>query len=116
MIRRQRLRGRSARYPRRWPGVLVWTAGALAATAVPVGIAYLRGRDRSMGIGHAPDAVLGALAQAVPSIALTVAAAIALAWCVRRLSAEALAYRPGASRSPSSRADPGSRSMPSSSR
>ena len=40
-------------------------------------------------------AVLDALSQAVPAIALTTAAAIGLAWCVRRLSLEALAYRPG---------------------
>ena len=95
MIRRRKLRGRSARYPRRWPVVAGWSAGAAAAAAVPVGIAYLHGRPPQANTGQMREALSHAIAQAVPSIALTTAAVIAFAWCVRRLLLETLAYRPG---------------------
>jgi hypothetical protein len=94
MIRRRKLRGRSARYPRRWPVVVGWATGALAAAAVPLVIAYLRGGPQ-MKPASWPVAVIETLTQPIPAIALTSLAVIALAGCIRRLSLEGLAWRPG---------------------
>src|SRR4051794_41344319 len=95
MIRRRKLGSRSARYAHRWPTVVGWSAGAAASAAVPVALAYLHGRSSATSMGEMPDAVFHGLSQAVPTIAITTLAVVALAWCVRRLSWEVLAHRPG---------------------
>ena len=95
VILRRKLRGRSSRYPRRWPAVVGWSLGALAAGAVPLLLAYLRGHDGSARMGAAGNAVFDTLTQTIPGTAVSFLALIAFAWCVRRLSFEAMAYRPG---------------------
>ena len=65
MIRRRKLRGRSSRYPRRWPAVVGWSAGALVAGAVPLLLAYLRGHNGSTKMGEAGNAVFDTLTQTI---------------------------------------------------
>ena len=88
MIRRRKLRGRSSRYPRRWPAVVGWSAGALVAGAIPLLLAYLRGRSSPTKMGEAGNAVFDTLTQTIPGTAVSLLALIGLAWCVRRLSFE----------------------------
>ena len=107
MIRRRKLRGRSSRYPRRWPAVVGWSAGALVAGAIPLLLAYLRGRSSPTKMGEAGNAVFDTLTQTIPGTAVSLLALIALTWCVRRLSFEAMAYRPGRIEVPAFAGGPG---------
>jgi hypothetical protein len=93
VIRRRKLRARSPRYPRRWPAVLLWSVAGLAMAAVPLWLAYLHGRKPPKRETASP--VLETLSQTVPATALSCLALIALAYCVRRVSQEAMAYLPG---------------------
>ena len=107
MIRRRKLRARSARYPRRWPAVIGWSLAGLVAAAVPLVLAYLRGRQTPTRMGETPNAVFETLTQAIPAATISCLALIALAWCIRRLSFEAMAYRPGRIEVPAFTAEPG---------
>jgi hypothetical protein len=93
VIRRRKLRARSPRYPRRWPAVVLWSVAGLAMAAVPLWLAYLHGRKPPKG--ETPNPVLETFGQTVPATALSFLALIALAYCARRVSQEAMAYRPG---------------------
>src|SRR5215210_7389910 len=73
--------------------------------AVPLWLAYLHGRKPAKG--DTADPVLETLGQSVPATALSCVALIGLAYCVRRLSQEALAYRPGRIEVPVFAAGPG---------
>lgn len=79
VILRRKLRGRSSRYPRRWPAVVGWSLGALAAGAVPLLLAYLRGHDGSARMGAAGNAVFDTLTQTIPGTAVSFLALIAFA-------------------------------------
>ena len=77
------------------------------AGAVPLLLAYLRGHNGSTKMGEAGNAVFDTLTQTIPGTAVSLLALIALAWCVRRLSFEAMAYRPGRIEVPAFGSGPG---------
>ena len=77
------------------------------AGAVPLLLAYLRGHNGSTKMGEAGNAVFDTLTQTIPGTAVSLLALIALAWCVRHLSFEAMAYRPGRIEVPAFGSGPG---------
>jgi hypothetical protein len=92
-MRRRRPGSRSKRYKRRLPGVLGWSLGVLVGLAALVAIAYVHGKAdtdqdflASLHTTLAKPAVAGAVA---------FAAVLLLAWGVRHLLLEFVAWWPG---------------------
>ncbi len=95
MGRRARASSRSARYPIRWPFVLGWSVGLGASAAALAGLIYVAGRDRPKVVSGAGDTMLVALARPGVALGAACAALVLLAFCVRHLVLQSLAWRPG---------------------
>lgn len=99
LARRPRLRGRkpgsrSKRHKPRWRGVLGWSIGIVVALAALVGLAHLHGNPPDPEAGF-PDPALATLAKPGVAALATFGALVLLAWCVRHLRFEFLAWWPG---------------------
>ena len=97
MTRSRNASARAVRYRPCWPGVLVWSAGALAAVALVAAVGYLAGRPKPKPEDTAAPvaAILHAVAQPGVAAAIVAAALLHAAWCVRHLILHWLAWRPG---------------------
>ena len=93
-MKRRRLGSRSKRYKRRLPGVLGWSLAVLAGLAALIGVAYVHGNKPA-----ADERLLSSLhtTLAEPAVAglAAFAAALVVAWGVRHLILDYLAWRPG---------------------
>lgn len=84
---------RCKRHKPRWPGVIGWSLGIAAGVAALVALAHVHGNPPETG--GFPSSAVATLAE--PAVAALVAfgALTLLAWCVRRLRFEFLAWWPG---------------------
>jgi hypothetical protein len=93
-MKRRRLGSRSKRYKRRLPRVVRWSSAVLVGLAALVAVAYLHGNEPA-----ANEKLLTSLHKtlAEPGVAALAgfAAALVVAWGVRHLILEYLAWRPG---------------------
>jgi hypothetical protein len=92
--KRKKFGSRSKRQRRRWPGIVWWSLGVIAGLASLGALAHLHGNppDREGGF---PDPALATLAEPAVAAALALGALLLVAWCVRRLRFEFLAWWPG---------------------
>jgi tetratricopeptide (TPR) repeat protein len=98
LVKRPRLRrgkpgSRSKRHKPRWRGVIGWSVGIVAALAALLGLAHLHGNPPD-GDGF-PSPALETLAKPGVAAIATFGTLVWLAWCVRRLRFEFLAWWPG---------------------
>jgi tetratricopeptide (TPR) repeat protein len=93
-LRRGRPGSRSKRPKPRWRGVIGWSIGIVAGLAALVGLAHLHGNPPDAGDGF-PSPALATLAKPGVAALATFGALVLLAWCVRRLRLEFLAWWPG---------------------
>jgi len=93
-MRRRRLGSRSARYKRRLPAVLGWSAAVLAGLAALVAVAYLHGNEPAKDEGLLSSLHTTLAAPAVAALA-AFAAVVPMAWGIRHLILELLAWWPG---------------------
>ena len=94
LLRRLRFGSRAKRQKRRWPGVIGWLLGVVAGVTGLVALANLHG-DPPKTSGDFPDPALATLAKPGVAALASFGAVLLIAWCVRRLRLEFLAWWPG---------------------
>jgi hypothetical protein len=99
LVKRPRLRkgkpgSRSKRPKPRWGGVIGWSVGVVAGLAALVGLAHLHGNPPDQADGFPSPALYTLSKPGVAAIA-TFGTLVWLAWCIRRLRFEFLAWWPG---------------------
>ncbi|MGH2743098.1 MAG: hypothetical protein ACRDN8_11555 [Thermoleophilaceae bacterium] len=99
LVKRPRLPGakpgsRCKRPKRRWPRVIGWSLGFLAGVAVLVALAHLHGNPPDAEAGF-PSPALATLAEPGVAALVSFGALTLIAWCVRHLRFEYLAWWPG---------------------
>jgi len=92
--KRRKFGSRSKRHKPRWPGVIWWSLGVVAGIGSLVALAHLHGNPPGRAGGF-PDPALATLAERGVAVATAFAALVLIAWCVRRLRFEFLAWWPG---------------------
>jgi hypothetical protein len=95
VVRRSKPASRAARYPTRWPFIPLWCAGLAVSAVVLAELAYLVGRHSPPDPNSSFEAMRLALSR--PGLAVPVAfgALVLAAWCIRHLTLNWLAWRPG---------------------
>jgi hypothetical protein len=93
-LRRGRPGSRCKRPKARWRGVAGWSLGVAAGLAALVGLAHLHSNPPHAGGGF-PSPALATLAKPAVAALAAFGALILIAWCVRRLRFEFLAWWPG---------------------
>jgi tetratricopeptide (TPR) repeat protein len=78
----------------RWRGVAGWSLGATAGVAALVGLAHLHGNPPGAE-GDFPSPALATLAKPAVAALVSFGALTAIAWCVRRIRLDFLAWWPG---------------------
>ncbi len=99
LVKRPRLRrgtpGSRCKRPKpRWRGVIGWSIGIVAGLAALVALAHLHGNPPNAEDGF-PSPALATLAKPGVATLVTAGALLLLAWCVRHLRFEFLAWWPG---------------------
>ncbi|HEV7493793.1 tetratricopeptide repeat protein [Baekduia sp.] len=89
---------RASRTFPRWPFAVIWSVGALLGLAALGGLAYLVGHGRPFGLPTVLENLAATAIKAGPALVITLLAATAITWCIRRITFEWLAWRPGAIR------------------
>ena len=95
VLRRSKIGSRSKRRRPRWPGVLWLSLGVVAGLGGLVALAHLHGNPPEAEGAGFPDPALATLAEPGVAAALSFAALVLIAWCVRHLRFEFLAWWPG---------------------
>jgi tetratricopeptide (TPR) repeat protein len=86
---------RSKRPKQRWPKVVLWSLGVVAGVAALIGLAHLHGNPPPDGKEGFPSPALETLAKPGVAALAAFAALTLIAWCVRHLRFEFLAWWPG---------------------
>jgi tetratricopeptide (TPR) repeat protein len=94
-MRSRKRRSRSARYPRHWPGTIVWSFGLLLSVALLVALAYAVGRKSPKDPSGIPDAVVAAASSPGTAVATAFGLLVLGAWFLRHLCLNRLASKPG---------------------
>ncbi len=91
---RRKFGSRSKRQKPRTPGVAAWGVGIVAGVGVLVGLAHLHGNPPDANGGF-PEPALATLAQPAVAAVAALGALVLIAWCIRRVRLEFLAWWPG---------------------
>jgi hypothetical protein len=93
-LRRLRHGSRAKRQNRRWPGVVLWLLGLVAAASALIGLAHLHANPPEEQ-GQFPDPALATLAQTGVALFAAFGVIVFMTWCVRRIRLEFLSWWPG---------------------
>ena len=94
MLGRRRFSSRSKRHKPSWPGVVGWSLGVAAGIAALIGLAHLHGNPPNPDGGF-PNAALDTLAKPAVAAIASFCILVVIAWCMRRLRFEFMAWWPG---------------------
>ena len=91
---RRRFSSRSKRHKPRWPGVVGWSLGLASGLAALAALAHLHGNPPDPE-GPFPEPTLATMSEPAVAAITAFGALIVIAWCVRHLRFEFLAWWPG---------------------
>ena len=95
LLRRSKIGSRSKRLKPRWPRVLWLSLGIVAAMAALVALGHLHGSPPKAEGADFPHPALATLAEPAVAAVVSLGALTMIAWCVRHLRFEFLAWWPG---------------------
>ena len=94
-MRTRNQRSRAARYPRHWPLAIFWAIGFGLSVWLLLALTYVIGRKQPKDPTAVPAAVLAAAARPGTALAATCVLLLLGAWCLRHLTLNWHAWRPG---------------------